>query len=71
MTGKEPQVPNSARPGQALGGLWDTSVNAVSDYADSGRLELWGVERAIEGLASDLEVKKTSRLEKCPGWKSK
>lgn len=45
----------------------------VSDYADSGPLELWSVERTIEGVASDMleggapEVK-SSRQAACPKW---
>lgn len=38
----------------------------VSNYADAGPLELWGIQRAIQGVTGDMEVQKKSRLEACP-----
>lgn len=46
----------------------DGKVTEVSDYAESGPLQLWTMERAIEGVAADIEVKKTTRVAKCPSW---
>jgi hypothetical protein len=40
----------------------------VSNYASAGPFELWGVQRAIEGIAADIEVKQKSRRATCPDW---
>jgi Leucine Rich Repeat (LRR) protein len=40
----------------------------VSNYAGAGPLELWGIQRAIEGIASNMEAEKTTRLASCPRW---
>ena len=53
----------------------DTRVNrngkayAVSNYADAGPLELWTIQRAIEGVASSSEWDKTATRPECPSWK--
>jgi hypothetical protein len=40
----------------------------VSNYADAGPLELWSIQRAIEGVAADIEVQKTTQRATCPRW---
>ena len=44
---------------------------AVSNYADAGPLELWTIQRAIEGVASSAEWEKTTTQPECPRWDSK
>ena len=44
------------------------TTKEVSNYAGAGPLALWTMERAIEGLASEIEVKQTTRRKKCPSW---
>jgi len=44
------------------------TTKEVSNYASAGPLALWIMERAMEGVASDIEVKKTTRMAKCPRW---
>jgi hypothetical protein len=41
-------------------------VHAVSNYARSGPLELWMIQRAIEGVAASAERDKTGTRQKCP-----
>ena len=43
-------------------------VYAVENYADAGPLELWTIERAIEGAAFDIEWEKTTTQPKCPPY---
>ena len=38
----------------------------VTNYADAGPLELWDIQRAIQGVATDMEVQKKSRIGTCP-----
>jgi hypothetical protein len=40
----------------------------VSNYASAGPFELWSMQRAIEGVAADIEVQKTTRRADCPRW---
>jgi len=40
----------------------------IIDYAEGGPLELWAIHRAIEGLASTAEWKKTETQARCPRW---
>ena len=43
-------------------------VQAVSNYAEASPFELWGIQRAIEGVAASVEWQKTSTQQKCPRW---
>ena len=43
-------------------------TSEVSNYASAGPFELWGVQRAIDGVATDIEVQKKSRRARCPAW---
>ncbi len=45
-------------------------VYAVENYADAGPLELWTIQRAIEGAAFDIEWDKTTTQPKCPAYVS-
>jgi hypothetical protein len=38
----------------------------VTNYADAGPLEIWDIQRAIQGVAADMEVQKKSRTDTCP-----
>ena len=38
----------------------------VTNYADAGPLELWDIQRAIQGVAANMEVQKKSRIDRCP-----
>jgi hypothetical protein len=40
----------------------------VSNYATSGPIVLWEMQRAIEGVAADVEIRRTSRQPNCPRW---
>jgi hypothetical protein len=40
----------------------------VSNYAGGGPFELWTILRAIEGVASSVEWKSTTKQDKCPEW---
>ncbi|MGO9095836.1 MAG: hypothetical protein ACLQGV_11485 [Bryobacteraceae bacterium] len=46
----------------------DGKVHAVSNYADAAPVELWVVQRAIEGVAQSVEWEKTTTQPECPGW---
>lgn len=41
---------------------------SVVNYANAAPLNLWSIEKAIEGLAAQVEWDKTSRIERCPRW---
>lgn len=43
----------------------------VSNYASGGPLQLWTIAAAIEGVASDIELKRTTRRATCPAWELK
>ena len=38
----------------------------VTNYADAGPLELWNMQRVIQGVAANMEVQKKSRIDRCP-----
>jgi len=38
----------------------------VTNYADAGPLELWSIQRAIQGVAANMELQKKSRIDRCP-----
>jgi hypothetical protein len=38
----------------------------VSNFTDAGPFQLWGIARAIEGVATEMEVQKSSRRATCP-----
>jgi hypothetical protein len=40
----------------------------VVAYAGAGPIELWVVQRSIEGVASSVEWEKTKRQSECPRW---
>lgn len=40
----------------------------VSNYASAGPFELWSIQRAIEGVAADMDAPKTTRRPDCPRW---
>ena len=40
----------------------------VSNYASAGPLELWSIQRAIEGVATNIDFQKTNRIPTCPRW---
>jgi Leucine rich repeat len=44
------------------------SSKEVSNYASAGPIELWEMQRAIEGVAADLEITRTNRQPTCPRW---
>jgi hypothetical protein len=41
---------------------------ALSNYAGAGPLALWMIQRAIEGVATNVEWEKTSTQTNCPRW---
>jgi hypothetical protein len=45
-------------------------VQAVENYADAGPLELWTIQRAIEGAASGIDWEKTTTQPECPAYVS-
>ncbi len=40
----------------------------VSNYAGAGPFKLWSIQRAIEGVAADLDDQKTTQIAVCPRW---
>jgi hypothetical protein len=44
------------------------TAHAVSSYAGAGPFELWVIDRAIEGVASSVDWKKTTTQPRCPRW---
>jgi hypothetical protein len=46
------------------------SSKQVSNYASAGPIELWEIQRAIEGVAADVEIRRTTRQATCPRWES-
>jgi hypothetical protein len=44
------------------------NIVEVSNYASAGPIELWGIQRAIEGVAANIEIQKTTRQATCPRW---
>lgn len=45
-------------------------VYAVENYADAAPLELWTIQRAIEGAAFDIEWQNTTTQPACPAYVS-
>ena len=45
-------------------------VYAVENYSDAGSLELWTIQRAIEGAAFDIEWQNTTTQPACPAYVS-
>jgi hypothetical protein len=45
-------------------------VYAVENYSDAGSLELWTIQRAIEGAAFGVDWEKTTTQPKCPPYVS-
>jgi hypothetical protein len=46
----------------------DGKVHAVRNYAGAAPVELWVVQRAIEGVAQSVEWEKTTTQPECPLW---